>query len=105
MALISMKQSPEEAAEYNATSNPGEAPMYPYGLTLCLNDDSLKKLGMPLPGVGQEFTLTARVKCTSARADEVQDGDHEIGADFQITDMQLDGGSKSPESVLWPDSD
>lgn len=107
MALVSMKQTPEEAAEYSglATADPKEAPMYPWGLCLTLNDESLKKLGLPLPPVGQTFILMARVECTSARANKVQDGDNEIGADFQITDMQLESEGKDHASVLWPDSD
>lgn len=102
-----MKQDPKEAAEdYGTAPAPGEMPLYPYGLSICLNDESLKKLGMSLPAVGSTFTLMARVEVSSARADKVQDGDAEIGADFQITDMQLTPeGGKDAASVLWPDQD
>lgn len=103
-----MKQDPKEAAEdYGSCAPvPGEMPLYPYGLSICLNDESLKKLGMSLPAVGSKFMLTAMVEVSSARADKVQDGDAEIGADFQITDMQLTPeGGKDAASVLWPDKD
>lgn len=104
MALVSMKQDPAEVAEYTGQPVSGEAPMYPYGLTLCLNDESLKKLGMSIPLVGGKFMLTAMVECKSARAEKVQDGDTEVGADFQITDMELIAeGGKDPASMLWPD--
>lgn len=108
MTLVSMKQDPKEAAEnYGSCAPiPGEMPLYPYGLSICLNDESLKKLGMSLPAVGSKFMLTAMVEVSSARADKVQDGDAEIGADFQITDMQLTPeGGKDAASVLWPDKD
>jgi hypothetical protein len=107
MTLVSMKQDPKEAAEdYGTAPDPGEMPLYPWGLSICLNDESLKKLGMSLPAVGSKFMLTAMVECKSARADKVQDGDAEIGADFQITDMQLTPeGGKDAASVLWPDKD
>lgn len=106
MNLVSMKQDPAEAAEDYGTPKPGELPMYPWGLSICLNDESLKKLGMSLPAVGSKFVLSAIVEVSSARSDKVQDGDAEIGADFQITDMQLTPeGGKDAASVLWPDKD
>lgn len=109
MNLVSMKQDPKEAAEgygINSTADVGELPLYPYGLTICLGDEELKKLGMSLPTVGAKFMLSAMVEVCSARADKSQDGDAEIGADFQITDMQLTPeGGKDAASVLWPDQD
>lgn len=96
-----MQQDKKEAAEdYGSCAPvPGEMPLYPYGLTICLNDESLKKLGMSLPAVGTKFHLMAIVEVKSARADKVQDGDPEIGADFQITDMELtpDSGESASE--------
>lgn len=108
MALVSMKQTPEEAAEGSvcAAPNPGEAPLYPYGTRITLNDDALKKLGIALPAVGASFNMMARVEVVSARADKVQDGEAEIGADLQITDMSLESESGSdPAAKLWPDAD
>lgn len=109
MALVSMKQTPEEATEGSpcAAPAPGEAPLYPYGTRLTLGDDELKKLGIALPAVGASFMLMARVEVVSARADKVQDGEAEIGADLQITDMELqpEGAQSDAATKLWPDAD
>lgn len=107
MNIVSMKQTPEEATEGSvcAAPNPGEAPLYPWGTRLTLNDETLKKLGIALPAVGASFVMTARVEVISARADKVQSGEAEIGADLQITDMGLEPeGSTDPAAKLWPDA-
>lgn len=49
--------------------------------------------------------MTARVEVVSARADKVQDGEAEIGADLQITDMGLEAEGGDPAAKLWPDQD
>lgn len=107
MNLVSTKMEPAEAQEYaSGIPSPGEAPLYTYGTCVCLNDEMLKKLGMPLPAVGSKFMLTAMVEVTSARAEKVQDGEQEIGADFQITDMALEpAGGSDPAQSLWPDKE
>ena len=107
MPMVSMKRDPKEAKEYGlAATAPGDMPLYSYGTKLCLNDDDLLKLGMPMPAVGQKFMLMAIVEVTMARAEKVQEGAAEIGADFQITDMELTpAAGKDPASVLWPDAE
>lgn len=106
MNIVSMKQDPKEAVEDSglATANPGEMPLYPYGTRLTLNDESLKALGISLPAVGTVYTLMARVEVVSARAEKVQDGEQEIGADLQITDMGLEPEGSDPAAKLWPDA-
>jgi hypothetical protein len=106
MQLVSMKQDPKDAAEYGSVAPSGEQPLYPYGLSLCLNDESLKKLGMSLPAVGGTFMLMAQVEVTRATANKVQDGEAEVGCDLQITDMQLSPtNAKDAASALWPDKE
>ena len=107
MKLASMKQDAKEAAEYSiGAATPGEEPLYPYGLCIRLNDESMAKLGMSLPAVGTQFMMTAMVTCTSARADAVQDGDTEIATELQITDMAVEAaGGKDYATALWPDKD
>lgn len=105
MALINMQMSKEEAKEY---SQPTEldAPQYPYGLCIDLNDDSLEKLGLTqLPTVGSEMMIQAKVVVTSVSSNQTQGGEAEARASLQITDMELVGKdtSKSAASKLYGD--
>lgn len=89
--LISMQQSPEEAKE-QTEPKASDAPKYPWGLCLTLNDDSLEKLGIDkLPEVGSVVTITARAEVSSIRDYQTQGGESEASMDLQITDMQVDG--------------
>jgi hypothetical protein len=97
--MANMQMTAEEAKEY-ATGDikPGDAPKYPYGLCLYLNDQSLKKLGInELPKVGAKLTMTATIVVTSVGSSQQQDGDSENRADLQITDMELGAASRSPD--------
>lgn len=91
--MISMKLTPAEAKqESGVTAAPDDSdrPAYPYGLTICLDDDALTKLGITsLPDVGTPFVLTARVEVCSASQYQNQNGT-DRNLSLQITDMQLD---------------
>lgn len=103
--MKSMALTAEEAKEYTDTispRDPGDAPKYPYGLCLYLNDETLKKLGIEgLPVVGSTMTLEAKVIVVSIGMSQQQDGDKEQRAELQITDMDLHGETKSAASVLY----
>lgn len=110
MSLTNMQMSTGEAKEYYGpvtASDVGNAPKYPYGLCLSLNDDSLKKLGIAdLPPVGSQLMVMAHVTVTSVRSSQQQDGDKESGVDLQITDMSLSAPTddKGIAAQLWPTS-
>ena len=90
--MKSMAMSAEEAKEMYSCepSKPGDGPKYPYGLSLCLNDDTLEKLGITeLPEVGQVVQITALATITSIGMNQQQDGDKESRAELQITDMEM----------------
>lgn len=101
--MVSMQLSAEESKqEASCEPKPGDGPKYPYGLSLYLDDATLKKLGLEMPAVGAEMTLTAKVVVTSVGMDQQQDGDKESRASLQITDMELAGeGGPSAASVLY----
>jgi hypothetical protein len=105
MALTSMKMSPEEAKEEYGTCEPSaaNAPEYPYGLTLSLNDESMTQLGMStLPAVGSKVMITAMATVTSTSSDSRQDGDTEQRVGLQITDMELGAAAgKSAADTLY----
>lgn len=99
-----MKMDPKEAAEdYGiASPSPDKLPAYPYGLEISLDDKQLAKLGMTLPDVGAEFTLTAIVKVTRASSNATEGSEPSTSASLQITDMQLTPNSAMDiAGALW----
>jgi hypothetical protein len=97
--MINMKMSKAEAKEESGMCSPSgdsDLPAYPYGLSIYLCDETMKKLGISEPpDVGQRFLLTAVVEVTSSGVRKTQDG-VDSNADLQITDMDLQpesGGS------------
>ena len=89
--LISMENTPAEAQEMTNPSA-ASAPAYPWGLEICLNDDSLEKLGVKsLPAVGTEVTIVAKATVAATRENATEGEGTTSGMDLQITDMQIDG--------------
>jgi len=79
--MVDMAKSPEEVKEETSTSVPAmgatpSAPVYPWGLCLRLEDDTLEKLGVDgeMPSVGDMIHLFAMAKVTSVSANEMEDG-------------------------------
>lgn len=108
MALVDMTLSKEEAKEESGLMSADyDMPRYPYGLCLCLDDDSLKKLGITsLPAIGTEMMITAKVKVTSVRSRETQtenQSDSESSVDMQITAMEIGANqeARSAATVLY----
>jgi hypothetical protein len=102
--MVNMKMSRTEAAEeYGvAPAQAGDAPEYPYGLTLSLCDESLKKLGITsLPAVGSTMTLHAMVTVTSVSSNETQAGGVDQCVGLQITDMDLSGPARDQATRLY----
>lgn len=89
MALVSMKMSREEAQEVSQPEMK-DAPEYPYGLCIDLDDDALEKLGITtLPKVGSEMLINAKVVVKSVSSYDTQGGESEAKASLQITDMEV----------------
>jgi hypothetical protein len=102
--LINMQQSAEEAKEY-AQPSVEDAPKYPWGLCITLNDDSLDKLGVKgLPAGGTEVTIIAKATVSRTSENQTQSGETERSLDLQITDMRLNTGSSDAKS-MYPNSD
>jgi hypothetical protein len=96
--MIDMKlnqdQSPAGALGLaEPTENNG--PKYPYGLVISLDNESLKKLAMGLPQVGDGFTLDALVEVIAVSKDsgQIEDGKR---VELQITAM----GLENPEDQM-----
>ena len=67
-----------------------DRPDYPYGLTLSLNEESIDKLGIELPDVGDTFFVLAIATVRSVS--EHQSDDHTSrDVSLQIEQLSLDG--------------
>lgn len=105
--MKSMRMTAEEAKDYYgpATSSSADAPLYPYGLCVSLNDATVKKLGIALPAVGTKMVLTAIVEVNSVRQHKEQGGDTNTGVELQITEMELQPETKEIDAKsLYPNS-
>lgn len=91
--LTSMKLDPKEREKKPETVL-ADRPVYPWGLTVNLDEESLDKLGMTeLPAVGSALYLGANVEVTSVSDSEHTDeggGTHRHrSVSLQITEMGL----------------
>lgn len=89
--MKNMKMSKEEAKEYGYNGSIAmDAPQYPYGLRIDLDDQSLEKLGIDkLPEVGSTMMIVARVEVQSVSSNKDYKGEPEQRLGLQITDMEL----------------
>ena len=101
-SLINMEMSKEEAKEYNNGPSESEAPKYPWGLCIQLNDESLKKLGVDkLPQAGTEVTIIAKAQVSRVSENQTQGGESEASMELQITDMTMSTGADDLLSKLY----
>lgn len=79
------------AAPVPATTNgASKAPRYPWGLSVNLDDASLKALGLKtMPPVGSELTLQAKCCVTSSSERHEKGGSASRDASLQITHMAV----------------
>lgn len=91
-SLINMENTPQEAQAQVGLTPAADAPKYPWGLEINLNDDTLSKLGVKaLPAVGTEVTIIAKA-CVSSTSERSTETDGSCASmSLQITDMQVDG--------------
>jgi len=98
--LKSMKLDKSEKECCEPSSDKQE---YPWGLTIRLDNESLKKLGITdLPGVGEEMFLSAKVEVTEVSEHSRADGKEPMkGVSLQITDMGLEGANTDKAKKLY----
>lgn len=100
--LTSMKidRAARDAAMKGPDTLTAEGPLYPWGLNLNLENESIEALGMKqLPEAGETMLLVARVNVVGTTSEDV-DGEggkrKRQSVRLQITDMALeDGGAKT----------
>lgn len=87
--MVDMQLTHEQAAA-TLISEPIEnnGPRYPMGLQICLDEDTLRKLAMGLPQVGDRFTLAGLVEVLAVSKDpgQIEDDKH---VRLQIVAMEL----------------
>ncbi len=96
------KELKEEKAEYGSMVN--EPPKYPYGLSVCLNDETLVKLGKTIADfpVGSSITLPCTLLITGVASRKDSSGDEEQEVNATITDMEIPSGpAKDPAEVMY----
>jgi hypothetical protein len=89
-SLINMENTSAEAEEQ--VSPTADAPKYPWGLCISLNDESLEKLGVKtLPAVGTDVTIIAKATVSGTSEFSTEGEGSRASMDLQITDLQVDG--------------
>lgn len=97
MELVSLKLDPKDAKEEAGCAPTCDAPLYPYGTCLYLDEDEQKKLGITeMPDVGVEMPVTAVVKVIGTSQRETQDGVRKT-LDLQITSMAIGAEEEDKE--------
>lgn len=100
--LTHMKRTPAEAKAVESPSNYKPNP-YPYGLSIDLNIEQMKKLGITeLPEIGNEYSITATGKVTSASKSASESGGESARMSIQITHLKLETDDKAEEAKESP---
>lgn len=96
MPLVSLKRTKDER---NPEETEHDLPVYPWGLNVYLNEDSLSKLGLSVEDfkVGDEFMARAQFRVTSIGQREDQDGMSE-NVDLVITAFEKPGSYEDEKS-------
>jgi hypothetical protein len=91
--MKSLAYTDAEIKKRNKPSKPftvGDASKYPWGLSLTLDEASIKKLGLKkLPSVGKRMTITCEVEVKGVRQNETQDGD-DRSLELQVCAMEME---------------
>lgn len=99
MKMVNLKTSTETVE--NAKGDKETRDEYPYGLGLYLDNETLEKLGVAIPEVGESIELSAIAKIKSKSTNE-REGKKSMSVDLQITDLALGSGdTKSTADVLF----
>lgn len=100
--MISMKMSANEAKEQTQPV-PADAPEYPYGLSISLDEEAMAKLGITeMPKVGTKLQIRALTVVCGTSQYSTQGGEDESNLSLQITDMELDDPDLSTAQRLYP---
>ena len=89
----------ESESKDNAIVQETEKQLYPWGLRIELNDDSMKKLGLEkIPSINSKLKLEAIVEIIRVDSSDSVDGGKKESMSLQITDMALNSSQDKKES-------
>lgn len=104
--LVNMKIDAKAREERDKPSSiAADQPMYPWGLSINLDNDALEKLGIDVSDleVGETRLLIAKVEVTSLASNESKGGGTNQSASLQITDCCLEAApaGKAATAALY----
>ena len=83
----------------NAPLQTDSKPKYPYGLSITLDSDTVKKLGLEDCTVGTEYDIEGKMKCTNMSENENEDGSYNQTMTMQITSLDCEDCG-NPENMV-----
>ena len=90
--MVSMKVTKAERKKNSPVPYDGPSESYPYGLQIRLDNETMKKLGIDLPDVGEEVEICAMADVTEASANETNNGGGKrLSCTLQITKLRIKG--------------
>jgi hypothetical protein len=99
--MVDLARAPAEVKKAN-TVNYKPSP-YGYGTSISLDHDQLKKLGITeLPEVGDEYSITASGKVTSASKNSSEESGSRTSLSIQITHLKLTHEDEAEEKKETP---
>lgn len=84
MELKNVALAPDEAKDMYEPKEASDAPKYPYGLRLCLNKETLEKLGLGELPVGSRVMVMGEGSVVSLNSHQEMDGDKNLSMGVQI---------------------
>lgn len=102
--LVSMKiDRAAREAKYSEKSVAADAPAYPYGLTLHLDNETLEKLGIELSEVDTKVLIVAKGRVTSVSANQSTGGEKNRSMSIQIEELCVEpgGSTKKADEMLY----
>lgn len=102
--MKNMKLSETEQKEYAQPSMMSGAPLYPWGLSITLDDESLKKLGLKnLPSLDEVVEFRCKAQVTSIHSRKEGNDEDDSCVQLQITDMEVIDSGKDTATKLYGD--
>src|SRR6478735_10717998 len=98
MAMKDLKQKKKSKSESTLACCPDDDSLYPWGLRLDLNQDTLETIGASeIPAVGETVEFTAKAKVIGVRMRDDRDG-KDTSVELQITAIDLPFGEESDDA-------
>jgi hypothetical protein len=107
MPMYDMKVERDDKIKAETETMLTGGPEYPYGLRICVDSATLKKLSLQkAPMVGQQMGLHALVEVVEVRLEDSKTGQKDISIELQIKQMVLqeksaEGPANDPSKILY----